>query len=189
MAPGPLFGSPVSVGESLGSVAAQLSEWFDPLPTAGTAVRLGAVEVGLPEVTLSYQRDRRLFSRTLQLVVEASAPGAGPPGDATRSLRSRRLRRRAELEWSDGPTEDEAGTIGRFVRAGVVAGARTMTNVRDLELSWSASEQTWRIRLVTLAGALIGTSPGAAITVPLEPEDVSGLLALLRGFVAAASGS
>ena len=64
-----------------------------------------------------------------------------------------------------------------------------MTNVRDLQLSWSASERTWRIRLVTLAGALIGTSPGAAITVPLEPEDVSGLLALLRGFVAAASGS
>ena len=45
----------------------------------------------------------------------------------------------------------------------------------------------WRLRLVTLAGAVIGTGPGAAIPVPLEPDDVKGLLAVLRAFQDAAA--
>src|SRR5205814_10481994 len=140
-------GSPVTVGESLSAVAAQLSEWFNPHPVAGSSVRLQPVADGLPDVTLSYQRDRRLFSRTLQLAVEASVRGAGPSGDATLALRSRRLRRRSDLEWTSPPSADDGGAIDRFVRAGVGKGARTMTSVRALELSWASAERTWRMRL------------------------------------------
>jgi hypothetical protein len=64
-----------------------------------------------------------------------------------------------------------------------------MTNVRELVLSWSAAGRSWRLRLVTLAGALIGTSPGAAVAVPLEPEDVEGLLRILRAFRAGAKAA
>jgi hypothetical protein len=138
-------------------------------------------------VTLSLERDRRLFSRTMQLVVEAHEAGAGPSADAALVMRARRMRRRFELEWRSPPPDDDAAR-DRFVRAGLSEGARTMTNVQELVLSWSAANRSWRLRLVTLAGALIGTSPGAAVAVPLEPEDVDGLLVVLRAFRTGAAG-
>ena len=139
----------------------------------------------LPDLKLSYQRDRRLFSRTLQLVVEASMSGPGPSDDATLAMRTQKLRRRWELEWSGPDAEGRESVPDRFTRAGLVEGARAMTNVRELVVSWSRARQTWRLRLVTLAGALIGTAPGTGITVPMEPEDVAGLLQILRAFKAA----
>jgi hypothetical protein len=182
MPSGSVFGSPLSLKESLMGVAVQLAEWFDPQPVRDSSLRLLAVADGLPDITLSYQRDRRLFSRTLQLVIEAQVAGSGPSGNATLAVRARRLRRRLDLEWGIAPPPGEGGTLARFVRAGLSAGARTMTNVRQLVVSWSAAESIWRLRLVTLAGAVIGTAPGAAISVPLEPDDVKGLLAVLRAF-------
>ena len=169
------------------AVAVQLTEWFDPQRVGDSSLRLHAVSDGLPDIALSYQRDRRLFSRTLQLVIEAQVSGPGPSGDARIAARARRLRRRLDLEWVGSLPPGEEGTRDRFVRAGLSAGARTMTNVRELVVSWSAAEAMWRLRLVTLAGAVIGTAPGAAIPVPLEPDDVNGLLAVLRAFRDAAA--
>ncbi len=66
-----------------------------------------------------------------------------------------------------------------------MAGATTMTGIQDLRLTWSPDERRWTLRLQTLAGALVGTAPGSSIAVPLEPEDVDGLLRILRGFLSA----
>jgi hypothetical protein len=182
MSPRPLFGSPTSPRQALESVGARLSEWFQPQAATSGSVLLVAAIDDLPDATLSLERDRRLFSRTMQLVVEAHEPGAGPSADAALVMRARRMRRRFELEWrSPSPSHGDAAR-GRFVRAGLTEGARTVTSVQELVLSWSAADRSWRLRLVTLAGALIGTSPGAAVAVPLEPEDVQGLLGVLRAF-------
>jgi len=60
-----------------------------------------------------------------------------------------------------------------------------MTGIQDLRLTWSPDERRWTLRLQTLAGALVGTAPGSSIAVPLEPEDVDGLLQILRAFLRA----
>lgn len=184
----PTFGSPVSPVESLRTVGLQLAEWFDSGEASHGRLTLRAVAGGLPDIALSHIRDRRLFSRTQQLVVEARQRGPGPAGDAALAMRTRTLRRRWELEWVGEPPPSPDLTGRRFVRCGLVEGARSMTNVRELILTWSASGSAWKLRLVTLAGAVVGTSPGAAITVRLEPEDCSGLIAILRSFRSAAAG-
>jgi len=61
----------------------------------------------------------------------------------------------------------------------------TMTGIQDVRLTWTPEERRWRLRLQTLAGALIGTAPGSSIAVPLEPDDVDGLLQILRAFLRA----
>lgn len=147
-------------------------------------LRLVAHDPSLPTLTLSLERDRRLFSRTLQLVVAAEATGGGPDGDARLGLRARRLLHRDRLDWEGVAPPDAERWRTAFVDAGVVRGAATMTNVRELRLSYASEDGRWRLRLVTLAGALIGTSPGAGIIVPLEPDDVDGLMRVLRAFVA-----
>lgn len=190
MAPVSPFGSPVPPGEALSAVGNHLAEWYRAIPgTDGRRVRLLAAATDLPDATLSFERERRLFSRTRQLLVESEAPGHGPSGDGTLVVRARRLRRRFDVEWLGSTAEGRGESRHAFLAAGLAAGAQTMTNVRELSCGWSASERRWRLRLVTLAGALIGTSPVAAVAVPLEPEDVDGLLAVLRAFKAGAAGS
>ena len=190
MAPVSPFGSPVPPGEALAAVGNRLAEWYHAIPgTDGRRVRLLAAVTDLPDATLSFERERRLFSRTRQLVVESEAPGRGPSDDGTLVVRARRLRRRFDVEWLGSTAEERGEGRHASLAAGLAAGARTMTNVRELSCGWSASERRWRLRLVTLAGALIGTSPVAAVAVPLEPEDVDGLLAVLRAFKAGAAGS
>lgn len=191
MSPPPLFGSPTSPQQALGSVGDRLSEWFQPQPAPATGASLLLVSAtdDLPDVGLSLERDRRLFSRTMQLVVEAHEPGAGPSTDAAVVMRTRRMQHRFELEGRSPSRPDGDVARDRFARAGLTEGARTMTSVVELALAWSPADRHWRLRLVTLAGALIGTSPGAAVAVPLEPEDVEGLLVVLRAFKAGAAGS
>jgi len=60
-----------------------------------------------------------------------------------------------------------------------------MTGIQELRLTWSPDERRWTLRLQTLAGALIGTAPGSSIAVPLEPDDVDGLLQILRALLSA----
>jgi hypothetical protein len=181
---GPLGSTNLTPQQALGAVASRLSEWFRVTNATGGSLRLATLAEGFPDVTLRLDRDRRLFSRTMQLVVAAETPGTGPAGDAAISMRLGHVRRRFGLEWAPGSPQPSDGTgfIERFEQAGVIEGARTMTNVRALTLTWSVSDGRWRLSLTTLAGALIGTSPGASVAVPLEAEDVDGLLAVLRAF-------
>jgi hypothetical protein len=137
---------------------------------------------GLPEARLSLARDRRLFSRTLALVVRAEVHGAGPEQGGLLRFHQARLRRRGELRW-EPPTETPIAWVERFVEAGLVAGAATMTNVGSLTVLRTPETSSWKLELRTLAGALIGTGPGSSVAIPLEPEDVEGLLAVLRALV------
>lgn len=183
MGPASPFGRPPAPRDALDALARRLAEWYRPEPAGRTSVRLQADDDDLPDVTLEFERERRLFSRTMQLVATASVAGvAGPAEDGVIDLRTRRLLRRGQLEWREpAPQGDDAAL--RFADAGVSRGAETMTNVRELTIAWSSADRRWTLRLVTLAGALIGTAPGSAIPIGLEPEDVDGLLAVLRAFV------
>ena len=188
-APRSPFGGPVVPRRALEEAAARLADWY----RAGVLDAVGRLPLqpadpSFPDVTLSLAKDRRLFSRTLQLMVVADTAGDGPEADGALALRIRRLFRRHQLEWKGAAPPDGDRWRVAFVDAGLVRGAATMTNVRELRLGYASGEHRWSLRLVTLAGALIGTSPGAGIVVPLEPEDVDGLLQVLRAFVAGARG-
>ena len=173
------FGSPVSPANAVARAAAALAPPFRvPSPPSSGRVRLESEDPGLPDVELSLVRDGRLFSRTWPLVVTAVCDGSGPP--APTSLRLRRPRLRGSPRLMGPPISGP--WAWRFAEAGLVAGATTMTGIQDLRLTWSPDERRWTLRLQTLAGALIGTAPGSFIAVPMEPDDVDGLLRILRGF-------
>jgi hypothetical protein len=55
-----------------------------------------------------------------------------------------------------------------------------MTSVQRLELTWSASAGTCRFSMITLAGSMIGAAPAVMYAVPMEDEDVTGVLMILR---------
>ena len=119
-----------------------------------------------------------MFSRTWPLVVDAVEDGLGPPTKT--SLRLHRPRLRGSPRLRGAPDLDPWAR--RFADAGLLAGARTMTGIQDLRLAWTPEDRRWRLRLQTLAGALVGTAPGSSIAVPLEPDDIDGLLRILRAF-------
>ena len=184
------FGAKATPTEALGAVAAALEEWYRPDPSApAPALRLEARSTELPDIRLALVPDRRLFSRTLALEVSAEADGAGPAQDVALQLSTPGVirRRRRFTMTGQGPKATTDGAE-RFERAGIMDGIRRMTNVRELSLAWSAGERRWRLRLVTLAGALIGTSPLTSVAVPLEPDDGEGLILILRAFLAGAAG-
>jgi len=183
------FGGPLQPQRALEDAAARLAEWYRVSAFENGRVVLASDDTALPDAALSLEKDRRLFSRTFQLVVTAFAPGDGPAADAALALRARRVLRRDQLEWSGAEPPDGNRWVAAFVDAGLLSGAATMTNVRELRLSHERGQGRWSLRLVTLAGALIGTSPGSAIVVPLEPEDVDGLMQILRALPAGARGT
>ena len=172
----------MSPAEAVATAAAALAPPFRvAVPPSSGRVRLESQDPGLPDVDLSLVRDGRLFSRTWPLVVDAVGEGPGPPRPTSLRLHRPRVRGSPRLTGppSSGPW------AGRFEEAGLVAGAMTMTGIQDLRLTWTPDERRWWLRLQTLAGALIGTAPGSSIAVPLEPDDVDGLLQILRAFVRA----
>ncbi len=172
----------MSPADAVARAAAALAPSFRVAsPPSSGRVRLESEDPGLPDVELSLVRDGRLFSRTWPLVVTAVREGPGPP--APTSLRLRRPRLGGPLGLTGPPVSDP--WAGRFAEAGLVAGATTMTGIQELRLTWSPDERRWTLRLQTLAGALIGTAPGSSIAVPLEPDDVDGLLQILRALLSA----
>jgi hypothetical protein len=179
------FGSPTSPSHALDQDAAALAPSFRIVdrPSA-TRVRLFSEDPEMPDIQLSLVKERRLFSRSWPLVVGASVEGVGPPTPATLSLHRPRLRGSPSLRTQPADDEDWAR---RFEEAGMVTGASTMTGIRTLQMTWRPNARTWGLRLETLAGALIGTAPGSAIVVGLEPEDVAGLFHILRAFLAGAT--
>ncbi len=178
------FGTQVTPQQALLAAAEALCP---PMTVTGSGA--GHVELRdhrdvLPDVTFRLRKERRLFSRTFALVVEASATGHGPNEDAAASLNRSPLRRRLELEPFD-PMPASREWSETLQRSGLLEGVRTMTNVVALQARWHTKERTGRLRLTTLAGALIGTSPTTSVAVPLEPEDVEGLLRILAAVSAA----
>jgi hypothetical protein len=168
---------------------AQAADALTPPLRLAPAGRFGAVRLTdpagrLPDITLSLDRERRLFSRTLLLVVSCELPGPGPGQDGTVVLDKGGWRRRSRLRWE--PRSSGADTwCARLAEAGLLAGAARMTSVQHLAIGWSAAAGTWRLRLETLAGALIGISPSSAVAVPIERADVDGLTQVLEAFRAA----
>jgi hypothetical protein len=165
--------------QAVAKAASALAPWFrfESPPSSGRA-RLESKDPQLPDVELSLVRDRRLFSRTWPLVIEAADHGSGPSQGASIRLHRPRLRGSPALRGEPGSDP----WTERFAGAGLLAGAMTMTGIQDLRLTWAPDEQRWRLRLQTLAGALVGTAPGSSIAVPMEPEDIEGLLRILRAF-------
>ena len=173
------FGSPISPAEAVARAASALAPSFRiASPPSSGSVRLESDDPELPDVVLFLIRDRRLFSRTWPLVIEAVGDGSGPPRRT--SLRLHRPRLRGSPGLRGEPDSDSWAR--RFAEAGLLAGAVTMTGIQDLRLTWAPEEGRWTLRLQTLAGALVGTAPGSSIAVPLGPDDVDGLLQILRAF-------
>ncbi|MFL5796984.1 MAG: hypothetical protein ACJ77A_03505 [Actinomycetota bacterium] len=178
------LGGQVTPLEALRRAAGFLTPPYEVSASGPHHVALHAPGEGLPPVTLRLEKDRRLFSRTFALVVEASAPGHRSGADTSATLEWKGLRRRRIL--AGAPGEDDAWAR-RLRDEGLLDGVEAMTNVVSLEARWDASRGTARLRLATLAGAMIGTTPTSSVAVPMEPEDVRGLLLILRSLSGAAS--
>ena len=131
-------------------------------------VRLRDPSSALPEIVLRLEKEHRLFSRTLFLVVEAEVASRGPSQQGVAELHRGRFGRRSSLRWEPAGQGEEQAWCLRFAEAGVIRGAEAMTNIQRLVLRWVPAEGTWRLRVETLAGALIGTSPGASVAVPMH---------------------
>jgi hypothetical protein len=181
------LGGQVTPLHALHEAAGSLAPPYQVVDSGPHHVTLRAPGHALPTVTLRLEKDRRLFSRTFALLVEASAPGRGPKADVSATLGWTGLRRRRTLAGAGGgaPGEGEAWAR-RLQEAGLLDGVGDMTNVASLEARWDSSQATARLRLITLAGALIGTTPTSSVAIPLEPEDVRGLLQILRALAIAA---
>jgi hypothetical protein len=140
----------------------------------------------LPDLELRLEREPGLFSRTFALSISARVEGQGPAQDLTLRLGRHGLRRRMELRAE--PTSAAADDWpARFEHHGLLAAALRMTSVQELTMEWRPRSHAWRLRLRTLAGALIGTSPSTWVAVPFEPEDLDGLFGTLRAFRRAAT--
>jgi hypothetical protein len=149
-----------------------------PSKTTG-AVRLRDPRGTLPDIGLQLHREARIFSRTMSLVITSSLTGEGPMADGTATLRKGRLLLRSRLQWQP-PSEEGAAWCRRFEEAGLLGGVAAMTSVQHLAIGWTVASRRWDLWLETLAGALIGTSPATTVAVPMEPEDVEGLLIILQ---------
>ena len=134
----------------------------------------------LPGVELSMHREQRLFSRTFPLRVEASEPGPGPDSGGTLAWEPSRPFRRSRLRWVGPAPEDEGRWTSAVSASGFVEGAERMTSVQRLVLSWSAPPGTVRLSMLTLAGSMIGAAPAVMYAVPMEDDDVAGVLMILR---------
>ena len=146
-------------------------------------MRLESEDPELPGITIGLRKERRMFSRSWPLVIESTMAGTGPGEPLSLGHRRRPFRRATGLEpMGAGRTEASEAWAHRFEDAGLLRGASEMTSVQDLTVSWRPHEAAWTLRLRTLAGSMIGTAPGSSISVPFEPNDVRGLLIILRAF-------
>src|SRR2546423_10861477 len=128
--PQPLGGQ-VSPHQALLQAAASLAPPYEVTGSGADHVALHAPGATLPALTLRLQREGRMFSRTLALIVEASAPGDRPEEDASAVLRWKGLRRRPTL--AGGHPAGGAAWARRLEESGLLDGVRTMTNVVSLE--------------------------------------------------------
>jgi hypothetical protein len=140
-----------------------------------------------PDVILRHRHDRRLFFRANYLVVEAAVPGDGPPEDGELRFRFRGpfSRQRASLRWRT----DVPGGSGwtRRLEDPLLRAIDDIQAVESLRILWHARSKTWRLELKTLSGSMVGGFMTAMpISVPLEPAEARGIVALVDALGATA---
>jgi hypothetical protein len=145
------FGAAAGPAAALAKAASALASFYgvDEELASKSRAHLRSVDPELPDVVLSMVRERRLFSRTLPLVVEAGVAGTGPDRPVTLRLRRRRLRRESALQPVGGTAPEASKWVDRFAGAGVLEGATTMTGVQDLRLWWDPAGEEWNLLLQT----------------------------------------
>jgi hypothetical protein len=172
----------MSPAQALDQAATALSPPYRVVSRSGSSpAKLLADDPDIPDLEVRLEREPGLFSRTFSLSVSARVEGAGPNGDLTLRLARRGLRRAMVLR-AEPASANAADWSARFEQDGLLTSALAMTSVLELTIQWEARRHAWRLRLRTLAGSLIGTSPSTWVAVPFEPEDLSGLFGVLRAF-------
>lgn len=181
------FGSSMSPQQAVVKASVELAPSYRPgLP--GQTMQMESQDPELPDITIGLRKERRMFSRSWPLVIESHLEGSGPEQPLKLRYRRRPFRRPQGLEAvGAGPPADGAEWARRFEEASLLEGASEMTSVQDLSVAWSPPDGRWHLRLQTLAGSMIGTAPGSSIAVPFEPDDIRGLLKVLRAFRQAVS--
>jgi hypothetical protein len=183
MQSGQPFGTALSPEQAVVKAASALCPPYVMGLPGSRRLQLETEDGALPGATLSLRKERRMFSRSWPLLIESRLDGTGPSESLELRLRRRPFRRPPELQAVGRQAPAEARDwVARFEDAGLLRGADVMTSVQALAVSWRPPEARWDLRLQTLAGAMIGTAPGSSIAVPFEPEDVTGLLEVLRAF-------
>lgn len=146
------------------------------------SILLADPEGQLPDLRAGYRLERRLFVRTAYLALSAEFPGQGPPGDADFRARkpARTMGPGRKLRW-----DRVAGELQEWrnrVAAIVEGPAARISSVESLTLGWHRRGQGWRFRLETLSGSVVaGMLPPVPIPVPIEPEEVAAVVAMLTG--------
>jgi hypothetical protein len=181
-------GSTIPVERALAAVATQLRPHLVPTVPAGKSLRLRDRGGDLPEVVLGLRRERRLFSRTFPLTLDAQEIGPGPPSGGLVELHKARWGHRTQLRWRTPVPPKGEWWLERLEGTGLIRGAQQMTSVQVMTLAWESADHRWKLHMETLAGAVIASGPLMPILVPLEPDDVEGILTVLRSFVATCRG-
>jgi hypothetical protein len=191
--PGRLAGGRVSPAAALRQAADRLTPPY-VLESGATLVkdfeplRLVDLDGRLPAVVLSMHREQRLFSRTFPLRIEAEVRVPGAPAGGALLWEPSRPFRRSRLRWAGPAPEDEVRWRSAVAASGLDRGAERMTSVQRLELAWSAPAGTCRLSMTTLAGSMIGAAPAVMYAVPMEDDDVAGVLMILRGLATLGEG-
>jgi hypothetical protein len=141
-----------------------------------------------PDIVVRHRHDRRLFFRANYLVVEAEVPGGGPSSDGELRFRFRGpfSRQRASLRWRTPVPGGEEWTAR--LQDPLVEAVGSIEAVESLSIRWRARSRTWRLELTTLSGSMVGGFMTAMpIAIPLEPDEVTGILGLVDALAATRS--
>src|SRR5437773_6903110 len=141
------FGGQVGPLDGVRRAAGSLSPPYEVTSTGPLHLELRAGSP-LPDITLRMEKERRMFSRTFALVVEASAPVIGPEHEASATLRRAGLRRRPSL--APGRSEGSRTWSQQLEDAGLLEGVGAMTNVLSLEAWREAGRRGAGLRVATL---------------------------------------
>jgi hypothetical protein len=138
-----------------------------------------------PDVVLRHRHERRLFFRANYLVVLADVPGAGPTenGELRFRFRGPLARQKASLRWKDDVPNGAVWTDR--LQDPLLEALRSIEAVESLRIRWHARSRTWHLDLKTVSGSMVGGFMTAMpIAVPLEPEEVRGIVAMVDALAA-----
>jgi hypothetical protein len=141
-----------------------------------------------PNIVLRHSQARRLFFRANYLLIESEVPGRGPSEDGELRFRFRgpMSRRRASLRWRNPVPDGErwAEELDEPLHQGL----RRVEAVESFDVRWNARRGVWRMELRTLSGSMVGGFMTAMpISVPFDPEEAAGVVALVDALSATGS--